>query len=213
MNAAMATNDPLRLVLGVTGASGAIYARALLRTLCASPRVRELHVVMSDAARRVAADELSTTGTAVEVVKQWLGDGERRAEIVVHPVRDIGASIAFGSFAHDGMVVVPCTTGSAAAIATGVSSHLVHRAAECCLKERRKLIVMLRETPLSLVHLRNLVALAEAGAVVMPLSPPLYHRPATIDDLVDDTIARALDHLGLPEAVKRRWDGEGGAAR
>jgi len=209
----MTSSPPLRLILGVTGASGVIHARALLRATCASPRVGEVHVVMTDAARRVAHDELGTQGTTVEVAKQWMSGVERRAEVVIHPVRDIGAAIASGSFAHDGMVVVPCSTASAAAIATGVSTHLVHRAAECCLKERRKLILMVRETPLSLVQLRNLAALAEAGAIVMPLAPPFYHRPRTLDDLVDDMIARALDHLGLSEAVKRRWDGAGGDAR
>ena len=208
-----ATETRLRIVIGVTGASGSAFARALLRRVVASPRVAEAHLVMTDAARRVAHEELETGGSAAEVARAWLSGVESVAEVVVHPVRDIGASIASGSFRHDGMVVVPCSTASAAAIAHGTSTHLVHRAAECALKERRPLIVMLRESPLSLVHLRNLVALAEAGAVVMPISPPLYHRPRTIDELVDDSIARALDHLGLPELVGRRWDGHAGDAR
>lgn len=203
----------LRYVVAATGASGAVLARATLRALASSARIAEVHFLMSDAARRVAADELGTPGSASEIAKQWLDGTERRAEIVIHPVRDIGASIASGSFAHDGMVVVPCTAGTAAAIAHGTTQNLVHRAAECCLKERRKLIVMLRESPLSMVTLKNLVALAEAGAIVMPVSPPFYHRPRTVDDVVDDTIARALDHLGLPELVKRRWDGASGDAR
>lgn len=201
----------LRFVLAVTGASGAACARALLRKLGSSDRVHEIHFVMSDAARRVASEELQTSGSAADVARQWLSGTERRAEVVIHPVRDVGASIASGSFAHDGMVVVPCTAGSAAAIATGTTQNLIHRAAECCLKERRKLVVMLRESPLSLVTLRNLVTLSEAGAVVMPISPPFYHRPQTADDVVEDVIARALDHLGLPELVTRRWDGAGGA--
>lgn len=203
----------LRIILAVTGASGATFARALLRKLSGSPRVAEIHFVMSDAARRVSADELGASGSAVDIARAWLEGAERRAEIVIHPVRDIGASIASGSFDHDGMVVIPCTAGSAAAIAHGTTQNLIHRAAECCLKERRKLLVMLRESPLSLPSLRNLVALAEAGALVMPISPPFYHRPKTADDVVDDTLGRVLDQLGLPELVGRRWDGESGDAR
>ena len=207
------TEGPLRLILAVTGASGSAFARALLRRLVASPRVGEVHFLMSDAARRVSSDELSEAGSPVEIARQWLQGAERKAEVVIHPVRDVGASIASGSFAHDGMVVVPCTAGTAAAIAHGTTQNLIHRAAECCLKERRKLVVMLRESPLSLVSLRNLVLLAEAGAIVMPISPPFYHRPRTADDVVDDTLGRVLDHLGLPELAGRRWDGGSGDAR
>ncbi len=206
-------HDSRRVILAVTGASGAACARALLRAVVSSPRVAAIHFVMSDAARRVAAEELGTSGNSADIAREWLEGQARRAEVVIHPVRDVGASIASGSFAHDGMVVVPCTAGSAGAIAHGMTQNLIHRAAECCLKERRPLILMLRETPLSLVTLRNLVALAEAGATVMPISPPFYHRPETAEDVVDDCIARALDHLGLPELVRRRWDGHGSDAR
>lgn len=208
-----AMSAPLRIIVAVTGASGAAFARALVRKVASSPRVAELHFLMSDAARRVASDELGTSGSAVDIAKAWLQGADRKAEIVIHPVRDVGASIASGSFAHDGMIVIPCTAGTAASIAHGTTQNLIHRAAECCLKERRKLIVMLRESPLSLISLRNLVTLSEAGAIVMPISPPFYHRPQTVDDVVDDTLGRALDHLGLPELAGRRWDGGSGDAR
>jgi 4-hydroxy-3-polyprenylbenzoate decarboxylase len=197
----------LRLVLGVTGASGAVFARTLLRTLASAERVAEVHVVVSDAARRVAADELGTGGGAAELVDSWLHGQARRAEVLVHPFRDIGASIASGSFAHDGMVVAPCSTSTLASIAHGTSSNLVHRAADVTLKERRRLLLLLRESPLSLVHLRNMTAVTEAGALVVPLSPPWYGLPATLDDLVADTLARTLDHLSLPDLVTRRWTG------
>ena len=201
------TASSLRFILGVSGASGSVIARALLRRLVASPRVDEVHLVLSDAARRVAHDELDTEGTAADIARAWLEGQERRAEVVIHPVRDIGAAMASGSFRHDGMIIAPCSTSTAASIAHGVGSNLLHRAADVTLKERRKLIVMPRETPLSLIQLRSLVTLSEAGAIVMPLCPPFYHRPQTLDDLVDDTILRPLDHLGLPELVPRRWTG------
>ena len=203
----------LRIVFGISGASGSVVARALLRRVAAATSVSEVHVVMSDAARRVAHDELGTEGAAADIVTDWLSGVEAHAEIVVHAVRDIGASIASGSFAHDGMIVVPCSSATAGAIAHGTTTNLLQRAAEVTLKERRKLILMLRETPLSVIQLRNLVILAEAGAIVMPISPPFYHRPKTIEDLVDDTILRALDHLGLPDLVPRRWDGKPGETR
>lgn len=203
----MATNR-LRLILAVSGASGSVLARSLLRKICASDQVGDIHLVMSDAARRVAAEELGTRGTSADIASEWLGGVERRAEVVLHPARDIGASIASGSFTHDGMVVVPCSTATLGAIAQGVSTHLIHRAAECTLKERRRLVLVVRETPLSLIHLRNMVAVTEAGAVVMPPCPPYYHLPRTTDDIVDDTIARVLDHIGLGALVERRWQGQ-----
>lgn len=204
----------LRHVLAICGASGSAFARGLLRSIAASERVRELHLVVSEAGRRVVADELGmNAGSVSEMVDGWLADTERRAEVVIHPFRDIGASIASGSFRHDGMVVCPCSTATLAAIAHGTTQNLIHRAADVSLKERRKVLLMLRETPLSLVHLENAAAVTRAGAIVMPISPPFYHRPSTLEDLVADMNDRVLDHLGLPELVGRRWDGRGGAAR
>lgn len=201
------TASSLRFILGVSGASGSIVARALLRRLLSSPQVAEVHLVLSDAARRVAHDELGSEGSADDIAGQWLSGVERSGALVVHPVRDIGAAIASGSFRHDGMIIAPCSSSTAGAIAHGVGSNLLHRAADVTLKERRKLVVMPRETPLSLIQLRGLVLLSEAGATVMPICPPFYYRPETLEDLVDDTILRPLDHLGLSELVPRRWTG------
>ncbi|MEM7248472.1 MAG: UbiX family flavin prenyltransferase, partial [Acidobacteriota bacterium] len=199
-------SETLRIVLAMTGASGSLHARRLLRRLAVAERVGEIHLVISDAARRVAHQETGDKASrAEELVDLWLEGLEPTAERVVHAFRDIGAGPASGSFAHDGMVVVPCSTATAASIAHGISSNLVHRAAECCLKERRRLILMIRETPLSLVHLENFTTLTRAGATVMPLAPPWYHRPQTLEDLVDRTCDRALDHLGLRELVDARW--------
>jgi 4-hydroxy-3-polyprenylbenzoate decarboxylase len=198
----------MRYIVAVTGASGSVFARHLLRTLAQAPGVAEVHVVVSDAALKVARQELRLEASAAaDLVAAWLEGAPARAELRLHDLRDVGAPIASGSFRHDGMVVVPCSTGTAAALAHGTTTNLVHRAAECALKERRRLVVMPRETPLSVIHLENLLALARAGAVVLPLCPPWYHRPATLDELVADTCDRALDHLGLADLVGRRWRG------
>lgn len=203
--------DLKRILLALSGASGSIYARQLLRRLVAAQEVGEVHLVVSDAARRVAHEELGTKAASVaDLAEGWLEGVERRAELAVHAFRDVGAPPASGSFRHDGMVVCPCSTASAAAIAHGTTTNLLHRAAECTLKERRRLILMIRETPLSLVHLENLTLLARAGATVMPLAPGWYHRPQDLEELAGHCVDRALDHLGLPDLVGRRWDGGGG---
>lgn len=197
-----------RIVLALSGASGSLYARQLLRRLVASEAVAELHLISSDAARRVALEELGTRASSVaELAAQWLEGVDRRAALTVHPFRDIGAPPASGSFRHDGMVICPCSTATAAAIAHGTISNLIHRAAECTLKERRRLILMVRETPLSLVHLENFTAVTRAGATLMPLAPGWYHGPTDFEELASTLVDRALDHLDLPELVTRRWDG------
>ncbi len=201
--------DSQRFLLALSGASGSIYARQLMRRLAASESVGELHLVASDAARRVALQELGTqAATVADLVDRWLEGVDRRAELVVHAFRDIGAPPASGSFRHDGMIICPCSTATAAAIAHGISSNLIHRAAECTLKERRRLILMVRETPLSLVHLENFTAVTRAGATLMPLAPGWYHRPESLEELASSVVDRALDHVGLPELVSRRWDGD-----
>jgi 4-hydroxy-3-polyprenylbenzoate decarboxylase len=201
-------SDGLRLILAATGASGAACGRHLLRAVTSAERVAEVHFTASPAAVRVSREELDTrASTAADLAREWLAGASPRAELVVHDVADIGARIASGSFAHDGMAVAPCSTATAAHLATGTTTNLVHRAGECALKERRTLLLLVRESPLSAIHLENLLTLTRAGAVVIPLSPPWYHRPRTLDELVEDTCARALDHLGLPEAVRRRWTG------
>jgi 4-hydroxy-3-polyprenylbenzoate decarboxylase len=190
---------PTRIVVALTGATGIVYGVRLLEALAAMPAV-ETHLVCSAPAKR----------TLVEETDWSLRDVERLAH-VVHDIRDIGASIASGSFRTGGMVVAPCSIRTAAAIATGLTGNLVTRAADVSLKEGRPLVLLVRETPLHVGHLRTLVALAEMGAVIMPPLPAFYHRPKTIDDLVTGTVARVLDRLGLPNALGTEWPGAGRA--
>jgi 4-hydroxy-3-polyprenylbenzoate decarboxylase len=176
---------PTRLVIALTGATGTIYGIRLLETLRTVPDV-ETHLIVSSPAKRTLVEETDFT----------VRDVERLAH-VVHDVKDIGASIASGSYRTAGMVVAPCSIRTAAAIATGVTTNLVTRAADVTLKEGRRLILVVRETPLHVGHLRTLVALAEMGAVILPPMPAFYDRPKGIDDLVNQTVRRVLDRLGL----------------
>ncbi len=177
------------IVVGVTGASGAIYARRLLEMLCRDNRV---HIIVSDVAGKIAAHEGVTF------------DG-LNAEY--HANDKLFASIASGSHRVDAMVVIPCSAKTLAAIANGYADNLITRAADVCLKEGRPLILVPREMPLSRIHLKNMLAAEEAGALIMPASPGFYHRPATIDDLVDMVVARVLDHLGVDHTLGKRWSG------
>ena len=182
------TRPPTRVVVALTGATGAIYGIRLLEALGGVPDV-ETHLIVSTPAKRTLAEETDYS----------LRDVERLGH-VVHDVTDIGAWLASGSFRTAGMVVAPCSIRTAAAIATGVTSNLVTRASDVTLKEGRPLILLVRETPLHVGHLRTLVALAEMGAVVLPPMPAFYDRPKGIEDLVNHTVARVLDRLGLPRA-------------
>lgn len=184
----------MRIVIGISGASGSIYGLRLLNKLGARPDV-ETHLILTRAGERTA----------------WLETEKRAAEIrsmakFSYPIDDIGCRLASGSFLTDAMVVAPCSVHTMSAIASGVSSNLLVRAADVALKERRKLILMVRETPLHLGHLRTLTALAEMGAIVCPPIPAFYHKPGTVMDIVDHTIDRVLDLLGLPAPEARRWD-------
>ena len=186
-----------RIVVAVTGASGAVYGVRLLQRLADMADV-ETHVVVSSSGALTAMQELD--------LKR--GDLEAMAA-VAHGVRDIGASIASGSFDADAMVVAPCSMKTLAAIAHGYSDNLVSRAADVMLKQRRRLVLLARETPLNLAHLRNMVAVTEMGGIVMPPVPAFYQRPKTIDDLVDDTVDRVLDLIGIAAPTIRRWSGLG----
>ncbi len=181
-----------RLVLGISGASGVVYGLRLLETL--RPLPVETHLVISKAAELTLAYE--TDCKLAEV--QALAD-------VCYPVADIGAAIASGSFRTLGMVVAPCSVKCMAEIATGVTSTLLTRAADVVLKERRPLVLMVRETPLHSGHLRNLLALSEMGAVIAPPVPAFYANPESIDDIVDQTVGRVLDQFGLDSGKVRRW--------
>ena len=198
-----------RYVVGITGASGGAYARATLRGLLAAGH--EVVCVVSDAGRRVIDLELGLrlSGAAEadeERLRGSLGLPDATGlRLIDH--RDVGAAIASGSYQVNGMAIVPCSTGTLGRIANGVSSSLIERAADVALKERRRLVLVPRETPLSLVHLRNMVAVTEAGAIVLPASPGLYHRPESIDDLVDSIAGRVLAHLGVDTPLLKSWEG------
>ena len=189
-----------RIVVAITGASGAIYGVRLLQRLAADAAI-ETHVVVSSSGALTALQELDMKRAEIEALAS-----------VAHGVRDIGASIASGSFDADAMVVAPCSMKTLAAIAHGLSDNLVARAADVMLKERRRLVLLARETPLNLAHLRNMVAVTEMGGIVMPPVPAFYQRPKTLDDLVDDTVARVLDLIGVDSPTLKRWTGVSGEA-
>ena len=181
-----------RYVVAITGASGMIYARELLAYFAKRPDL-ELHAVISAAGEQVLSLELGLT------------PGELAPGAVWHRVDDFTAPLASGSFRARAMVVAPCSMGTLGAIAAGAGRNLIHRAGEVFLKEKRPLILVVRETPLSLIHLKNLVRVAEAGATVMPACPGFYHRPATLDELARQFAGRILDHLGLEHQLGPRW--------
>ena len=186
-----------RVIVGITGASGTAYGVRLLEVLHQEPDV-ETHLVMSQSARRTLHFETDMTAREIE----------DRAD-VVHKPNDIGASIASGSFRAHAMVVTPCSMKTAAGIATSYSDNLLLRAADVILKERRRLVLLVRETPLHLGHLRILTQLAEIGAIIMPAAPAFYQRPETIDDLIDQTVNRVLDlaDVELRQDLFPRWTG------
>lgn len=186
-----------RIVVAITGASGAAYGIRALEILRERPDI-ETHLVISDSGRATIAQE---TRRSLEQVRS-LAD-------VVHPFRELGASIASGSFRTDGMLVAPCSIRTLSAIATCATGDLVSRAADVMLKERRRLVLLVRETPLHAGHLRLMLQATENGAIVMPPVPAFYAEPASIEDLVDHTVGRALDLLGIDSGLVSRWDGMG----
>ncbi|MDJ0391172.1 UbiX family flavin prenyltransferase [Roseomonas sp. E05] len=184
-----------RLIIGITGASGAIYGVRLLQLLRETP-VRT-HLVLSPAALITLAQETRFKQADVEALAD-----------VVHPYNDIGAACASGSFRTLGMVVAPCSVKTLAEIATGVTPNLLSRAADVVLKERRRLVLMLRETPLHLGHIRNMAAVTEAGGVLYPPVPAFYTHPGSLEDMVDHTLGRMLDLFDIDPGVVRRWTGQ-----
>lgn len=196
----MAPNDrPKRIVVGITGASGAAYAVRVVELL-ADAEV-EVHVACSDLGKRLLAEELDLRG--VDSASFSPSHPER---VIVHPGNDVGAACASGSFRHDGMVVVPCSSSTLAKIAHGISDNLVQRAAMVTLKERRPLVVAHRESPIGMAEIDAMRKLTEAGGIVAPLSPGLYLRPESIDELVDFMAGRLLDLLGVEHDLEIRWD-------
>lgn len=205
----MAVGD---IVLGITGASGAPYAIRLLETLVRAGRI--VHVTVSPAATQVFQAELDIHFDLKHpALSQWLpAELQTSAEQLLHywHFQDFSAGIASGSFRTAGMVVCPCSMGTLSAIAQGTSSNLIHRAADVHLKEKRKLILVPRETPLGLVQLRNMTSCAEAGAVVLPAMPAYYSRPQTVQDMVDFVVGRIADQLGVEHQLLKRWGGQQG---
>ena len=191
----------MRLIVGMSGASGAVYGIRLLEVLRDHAEA-EVHLILTPAARQTIAIETDYKPSDVE-----------RLADVVYKYGDLAAAPSSGSFPVDGMLVVPCSVRTASSIAWALDENLLVRAADVTLKERRRLVVALRELPLHLGHLRTLVQLAEMGAIVAPLAPSFYSRPATIDDLVGHTVGRLLDLVGLepPEGLVHRWQGPGGS--
>ncbi|MBX7143866.1 MAG: UbiX family flavin prenyltransferase [Oligoflexia bacterium] len=189
-------------IFGITGASGMRYALRLLE-IC-STILPELHVVISEAGLRVLREEENKSLSYASLNMQRLC-GVDRDNVVFYNPRDIGARIASGSMLFEGMVIVPCTTGTMAAVAHGICDNLVHRAADVTLKERRKLVVVPRETPLSTIHLENMLTLSRAGAALVPAMPGFYHQPASIDELVDMMVMKILDQMGIPNSLVKRW--------
>lgn len=200
----MEKNTHQRWIVGVTGASGVRYALALLNVL--PSLVDEVHVVFSDAALRVLKDEEGITLRSGTISSRDFCD-ESISNMFFYSPKDIGAKIASGTMVTDGMVIIPCSMGTLGAIANGISNNLVHRAADVTIKEKRKLIVVPRESPLSAIHLRNLLRLAELGASVVPAMPGFYHAPKTIDDLINHFTMKVLDAIGIHTDIAPRWKG------
>jgi flavin prenyltransferase len=191
----MADLRPRRIVVAITGATGAVYGVRLLERLRAIPGV-ETHLVISDAASLTLHQEVGLQRRDVETLAH-----------VVHKNREIGAAIASGSFQTDGMVIAPCSMKTLAAVAHGLSDNLIARAADVILKERRRLVLMVRETPFNLAHLRNMTAVTEMGGIVFPPLPSFYNNPGSIAEMVDHTVARVIDLLGIENEFAPRWAG------
>jgi 4-hydroxy-3-polyprenylbenzoate decarboxylase len=187
----------LRFTLALTGASGSAFGVAVLRRLAANPDVEQIALLLSPTGKRCLLDE---TGLAPK-------DLAALPKVGLRDERDLGADISSGSFRQDGMALVPCSAGALGRIAAGVSESLVSRAADVCLKERRPLVLCLRETPLNRTHLENMLRVHDAGGVVMPIMPGFYSGPKSLDDLFETFATRVLDQLGLRESDPRRWKG------
>jgi 4-hydroxy-3-polyprenylbenzoate decarboxylase len=200
------------IAVGITGASGALYAQAVLRLLDADSRVQHVFLIASDAGIRLVATELDVIAADAKKLPSLLaGTAAKKIEYLSN--KDIGASIASGSALLDGMVVIPCSAGALGSIAAGTAGDLLTRAADVCLKERRPLVLCLRETPLNRIHLENALRVHDAGAIVMPAMPAFYYAPKKIEDLVEQFAYRVLAQLGLPQEKQYRWKGGAAAKR
>jgi 4-hydroxy-3-polyprenylbenzoate decarboxylase len=206
----MPTEHGQIVTVGVTGASGAILAQKTLAMLDADSRVARIHLVVTETGQRLFAEELEiSSGDAKQLPSRILGAASKKIDVI--PNKDVGAAIASGSYEVDAMIVVPCSMGTLAAIANGISDDLVARSADVMLKESRKLVLCIRDTPFNRIHLENMLRAQQAGAVIMPAVPSFYHQPKTIDDLVTQYVCRVLAQIGLPQDAMYRWMGSSAA--
>jgi len=198
--------SPQNLTIATTGASGALFLRHLLLAVDRDPRIQTVNFIASDSALRVIAEELGLRGRS-NLAGQVLGRGRVSRKIHQQSNADIGANVASGSYPADAMIVIPCSVDTLARIANGIASHLIERAADVCLKEKRPLVLCVRETPLNKIHIRNMYRAADAGATVFPLIPAFYFRPASLDQMAHEFACRVLAHIGLPQPDAYRWKG------
>jgi 4-hydroxy-3-polyprenylbenzoate decarboxylase len=199
----------MEFTVAITGASGSIYAQRTLVHMAASGVVERINLIMSEAATTVARVELGVDLTHADKISinQWL-DLPRDSRLVhLHRLDNMAARPSSGSHPQEGMVIVPCSMGTLGAIASGSGTNLIHRAADVTLKESRKLVLVPREAPYNAIHLKNMLRLSRAGAHIIPASPGFYHRPQTIEALVDHLVFRILDHLAIPHSHSTQWQG------
>jgi 4-hydroxy-3-polyprenylbenzoate decarboxylase len=206
---------PQNLTVATTGASGSVFLQQLLLAVERDDRVRTVNFIASDSGLRVLAEELGIKGRS-NLVGHVLGEktktsaraaAKASSKIKEQSNADIGANVASGSYPADAMIVIPCSVGTLARIANGVASQLIERAADVCLKEKRPLVLCVRETPLNKIHIRNMYRAADAGATIFPLIPAFYYRPASLEDMAREFAYRVLAHLGLPQPDAFRWKG------
>jgi len=195
---------PQNLTVATTGASGALFLKHLLLSVERDERVKTVNFIASDSALRVMAEELGIEGRS-DLLRQIIG--AQSAKIHLQANADIGANVASGSYPSDAMIVIPCSVGTLARIANGIASQLIERAADVSLKERRPLILCVRETPLNKIHIRNMSLAADAGATIFPLIPAFYNRPDTVETMAQEFANRVLAHIGLPQKGAFQWKG------
>jgi flavin prenyltransferase len=206
----MHQNGKKIITVGVTGASGAVLAQKMLTLLDADARVERVHLVVSETGLRLLAEELGIAGgNSNQLVQRLVGRASQKIEAISN--KDVGAAIASGSYAVDAMAVIPCSVGTLAKISAGTCDELLARSADVMLKEGRKLILCVRDTPFSRIHLENMLRAQQAGAVIMPAIPAYYHAPKTIDDLVTQYVCRVLAQMDLPQDAMFRWTGSAAA--
>jgi len=210
----LSNQPPQNLTIATTGASGSVFLRQVLLAVERDARIQTVNFIASDSGLRVLAEELGIRGRA-NLTRQILGQAPRKAtaraggqsKIKEQANADIGANVASGSYPADAMIVIPCSVGTLARIANGIASHLIERAADVCLKEKRPLVLCVRETPLNKIHIRNMYRAADAGATVFPLIPAFYNLPASLDAMASEFACRVLAHVGLSQAGAFRWKG------